>query len=369
MKGRDRLGVAVAGTGLVSLVSDVAVLAGGRPYPQGVTTASAAGFVEVAVLSILTVMAVRLARASVATTAGVLAGLAVPLWLMRFGRPVWSVEVVGGYAAWTLVAVLAVATGLYLRALDRRRTRAVAGARRAQRLELADDLHDFVVHDINEILLQAHAGQVLLGGGDAGQGAAAAQAGAALRRIEQAALRALETIDRTVHVLHHPTGAGGGSTAMNLDSEPRAPQPTAVDLPALADRFTATGTVAAHLELEPGLVAAPGAAPSLPPEISTTVYRIVVEALTNVRRHAVGAGHVRVNFTRVPDDHVQIEIVDDGCGQSRSRHGGFGLAGLAARVDALGGTLGAGPAEPAGWRVTAVLPALVQRFDAAATGR
>jgi hypothetical protein len=70
-----------------------------------------------------------------------------------------SAEVVGGYAAWTLLAGLAVATGLYLRALDRRRTRAVGEARQAQRLELADDLHDFVVHDINEILLQSQAGR------------------------------------------------------------------------------------------------------------------------------------------------------------------------------------------------------------------
>lgn len=347
MGGRDGLGVAAAGTGFVSMVVDVAVLAGGRPYPQGATAASVLGMVEVAILLTLTVLAVRRSRVPVAVAAGTLAGLAVPLWLLRFGPPVWSAEVVGGYAAWAMLAILAVAVGLYLRALDRRRTRAVGAARRAQRLELADDLHDFVVHDINEMLLQAQAGQVLLG--DAGE----AEVGAVLRRIEQAALRALQTVDRTVHLLHHD-----GPAPFVADSEPRSPQPTANDLPPLVDRFAATGVVAADLRLEPDLAA------SLPPEISTTVYRIVVEALTNVRRHATDARHVQVTLVRAPDDRVRVEVADDGAGQGRSRHGGLGLAGLAARVDALDGTLSAGPASPTGWRVTAML-----RVAAAATGR
>jgi signal transduction histidine kinase len=38
------------------------------------------------------------------------------------------------------------------------------------------------------------------------------------------------------------------------------------------------------------------------------------------------------------------------------RRGGLGLPGLAERVEALGGTLTAGPREPSGWRVVADLP-------------
>jgi len=334
MDGRDGLGVTAAGAGVASLVVDVAVLVGGRPYAQGATTVSMVGLAEIAVLLTLTVLAVRRSRVPVAVVAGTLAGLAVPLWLLRFGPPVWSAEVVGGYTGWSMLAILAVAVGLYLRALDRRRTRAVGEARRAQRRELADDLHDFVVHDINEMLLQAQAGQVLLGGGGE------AEVGAVLRRVEQAALRALQTVDRTVHLLQH---AADGPA-------PRSPQPTANDLPVLVDRFAATGVIAAQLRLAPDVAA------SLPPEISTTAYRIVVEALTNVRRHATGASRVRVAVERLPEGRVRVEVADDGTGQGRSRHGGLGLAGLAARIDALGGTLSAGPAEPTGWRVTAVLP-------------
>ncbi|MFE3649519.1 MULTISPECIES: hypothetical protein [unclassified Streptomyces] len=42
---------------------------------------------------------------------------------------------------------------------------------------------------------------------------------------------------------------------------------------------------------------------------------------------------------------------------AQARGGGFGLAGLTERAEALGGTLTAGPAPEGGWEVTAVLPA------------
>jgi len=97
---------------------------------------------ETVVLLALTVLVVRRSRAAVAVVGGTLTGLAVPLWLVRFGLPTWSTQSVGGYAAWGMLSVLAVVVGLYLRALDERRTRAVAAARHTQWLELADDLHD-----------------------------------------------------------------------------------------------------------------------------------------------------------------------------------------------------------------------------------
>ena len=338
MRGLDRNGAAAAGAGVASILVDVVVLARSGPYSKGMTLASVLVFAEAAVLLALTVRVVRRSRAAVAVAAGTLTGLAVPLLLLRFGPPTWSAQSVGGYAGWGMLSVLAVAVGLYLRGVDERGSRAVAAARRAQRLELADDLHDFVVHDINEMLLQAQAGQVLLE--SAGSGA---DLGDVLRRIERTALRALTTVDRTVGLLHAKEAEDGA---------PRLPRPTVEELPALVARFTATGPIAAHLDLD--------AEPALPPEIATTVYRIVVEALTNVRRHATGAEHVRVAVVRTPGEGVRVEVADDGRPAGRAHHGrrrgGHGLAGLGARVEALGGTLSTGPADPGGWRVTAVLP-------------
>jgi signal transduction histidine kinase len=399
MAGRDRLGIAAAAAGLLSLAFDAVVLARGDPYPQGMTTATRLGVAEVVVLLVLTVLALRWSQARVAITAGTLAGLAVPLWLLRFGLPAWSAESVGGYAGWGMLAMLAVAVGLYLRALDERRTRGVMAARRAQQLELADDLHDFVVHDINEMLLQAQAGQVLLGArardGDGDR--LGADVGMLLRRIEGTALRALQTVDRAVHLLHRAESFGELAET-TADGAPRSPQPTVDDLPELVDRFTATGMVAARLDIEPGLARTPvqdeGRAtaqvtvPTLPPEVSATVYRIVVEALTNVRRHARDATRVRVTVAREPGDGVRVEIADDGTAQRPTRRragpcdpsrlagtrrgasgrGGLGLAGLTNRVGALGGTLSTGPTEPTGWQVRAVLP-MRTRYPADSTAR
>jgi signal transduction histidine kinase len=391
MGGRDGFGIAAAASGLLSLAVDAVVLARGELYPQGVTNATRLGMAEVVVLLVLTVLAVRRSRPHLAVTAGTLAGLAVPLWLLRFGPPAWSAESVGGYSAWGMLAVLAVAVGLYLRVLDERRTRAVAAARRAQRLELADDLHDFVVHDITEMLLQAQAAQILLGAQAPPAGAAGpgAEVGTLLSRIEHTALRALQTVDRAVHLLHHAEGTGGPAGSLT-DGAPRSPQPTVDDLPALVDRFTTTGPVTARLDVEPGLARAAdgGTAPTLPSEVSTTVYRIVVEALTNVRRHAADARQVRITVARATDGGVLVEIADDGtagahrplrrsagpgegsriAGPGPSGRGGLGLAGLADRVGALGGTLSSGPTEPAGWQVRAVLPVRA-RYGADSTAR
>jgi signal transduction histidine kinase len=358
--------VAAAGVALASIAVDGVVLAGGRPYAEGTSLASKLGLAEPVVLLALTVLVVRRPRAGVAVVAGALTGLAVPLWLLRFGPPTWSTYSVGGYTAWGTLSGLAVVIGLYLRALDESRARAAAAAGRAQRLELADDLHDFVVHDINEMLLQAQAGQVLVEG-------AAAGVGDVLRRIEQTALRALTTVDRTIHLLHEAdTPRAAEPAEPEVDSAPRLPKPTVNDLPGLVDRFAATGPVAIHLDLDPALAPATGTPPSVPPDVATTVYRIVVEALTNVRRHAVDATHVQVTVAGTPDGHVRVEIADDGRPGGRAHTGpgggGHGLAGLAARVDALGGTLSTGPAGPVGWRTTATLPTRRRRAAATTAG-
>jgi signal transduction histidine kinase len=47
--------------------------------------------------------------------------------------------------------------GYYLRSLDRRARAAVAAERRAQRLDLARDLHDFAAHDVTGVVVLAQA--------------------------------------------------------------------------------------------------------------------------------------------------------------------------------------------------------------------
>jgi signal transduction histidine kinase len=277
--------------------------------------------VEAVALAVLVAFAVRVASTPSAGVTGGLAGVAVPCLLLRFGGagPVLA----AGFAAWTLPVVLAGAVGWYLRSLDARRRTAVAAARRAQRLELARDLHDFVAHDVSEMLAQAQAGQVL-----AGRDPMAAVG--TLRVIEQAALRALAAMDRTVAMLHE-------------DGTTPAPPHTLDDLAELIARF------GARLDLEADL--------DLPRELAATAYRVVVEALTNVRRHAPDARQVEVTVRRA-DAAVEVVVIDDGGGMSRpqSPRGGLGLPGLQERLGMLGGTLTAGPRRSRGWRLVAVLP-------------
>lgn len=318
--------------GFASLAATGGILATGAHYVANDRTATAWALAEMAALFLVTLLAVRVASARAAALAASMSGLAIPAWLLRFGWAAPTADMLGGYAAWMSVAVLAAAVGLYLRDLDSRRRQSIADARRAQRDQLARDLHDFVAHDISGMLAQAQAGQILAERNPA----AAADA---FRRIEEAGVKALAAMDQTVTMLH--------------DAE--VTPPTLFDLPDVVGRFAATGTVDAHLDIDPHI-----AADQLPRDITTTAYRVVVEALTNVRRHAPAADEVQVQVNRTtPTPGIRVLVADNGESQPtkpNGRCGGYGLQGLTERVEALGGNLVAGTAESAGWQVSAFLP-------------
>ena len=93
----------------------------------------------------------------------------------------------------------------------------------------------------------------------------------------------------------------------------------------------------------------------LAPEIETTVYRLVQEALTNIVKHA-HATRVEVTVMAVAGC-VTVEIRDDGIGFSTdARTSGFGLAGMRERVYLVGGTLELESGEDGGTTVHAALP-------------
>jgi signal transduction histidine kinase len=65
--------------------------------------------------------------------------------------------------------------------------------------------------------------------------------------------------------------------------------------------------------------------------LGLAAYRIVQEALTNIRRHA----HARTAevYLRYGEDCLEIEVVDDGVG-AVAAEGGNGLIGMRERVQA-----------------------------------
>ncbi|WP_405412890.1 sensor histidine kinase [Streptomyces decoyicus] len=121
----------------------------------------------------------------------------------------------------------------------------------------------------------------------------------------------------------------------------------------LVGRFSSMAAAEVTLSLEDEV------AGTLSREAEDTAYRVVLEALTNVRRHAPQTGRVEVFAGRTADRAVEIAVVDDAGSRAPAgtrQSGGTGLAGLEERGGALGGRLEAGPYGP-GWRVRVLLPA------------
>jgi signal transduction histidine kinase len=101
----------------------------------------------------------------------------------------------------------------------------------------------------------------------------------------------------------------------------------------------------------------------LPAEVDRAAYRIVQEALTNVRRHAAADAAVRVTVD-YRDTALIVTVSNDGQGsdaqgsdaQGSDGAGGSGIAGMRARAASLGGSLTAAARPGGGFEVVAVLP-------------
>jgi signal transduction histidine kinase len=106
--------------------------------------------------------------------------------------------------------------------------------------------------------------------------------------------------------------------------------------------------VSARLELDHG-------AEPLPPELESTVYRLVQEALTNVGKHA-RADRVELEVLRAADG-VTLVVRDDGEGfDPGAPTAGFGLAGIRERVELAHGTLEVDAAPGRGTTLRARIP-------------
>jgi two-component system NarL family sensor kinase len=101
------------------------------------------------------------------------------------------------------------------------------------------------------------------------------------------------------------------------------------------------------------VVDAPEHLPTLPAAVEVAAYRIALEAITNVVRHA-DARHCLVRL-RVDTTALWLEVIDDGRGISANRTTGVGLASMRERVAELSGSCSIDAVETGGTRVLAVL--------------
>ena len=94
---------------------------------------------------------------------------------------------------------------------------------------------------------------------------------------------------------------------------------------------------------------------SLPPDVRTSLYRILQEALTNIIKHA-DATETRLSLHTLPEA-IALQISDNGHGfQPTQNSSGFGLQGIRERTHALGGTLIVDSAPNQGTTLDITLP-------------
>ncbi|MDX3575683.1 sensor histidine kinase [Streptomyces sp. FL07-04A] len=295
---------------------------------------------ELAVLLCLLFVAVRHCppnRLVACAALDTLAFLATPC--RRFW-PLWSTAGVGlAYVVIGLVFVLLVGSlAAYLRSLDYRRAVAVDDTRREERLAIAADLHDFVAHHVTGILVQTQVARMMTSAAPNRP----ERLDPVLAGIERAATEALASMRRTVGVLRDTPEAD------------RRPVGDLAGVAGLVENFAG----------RPGQLVAlhrsPAVGDDLPHEVQAAAFRVVQEALTNVRRHAADARAVTVRLD-LDGGRLDVSVVDDGQGgaplPAEAHGGGFGLVGLRERVTALGGDLTTGPLPSGhGWRVHALFP-------------
>jgi signal transduction histidine kinase len=110
----------------------------------------------------------------------------------------------------------------------------------------------------------------------------------------------------------------------------------------------------------PTSLRADDAADQLPPLAALQLFRLIQEALTNVRKHAE-AREATVTLAADGPDRLRVVIADDGQGfspgpQTNGKARPMGLTSMRERAEALGGTFQVQSRPGAGTRVTATIP-------------
>jgi signal transduction histidine kinase len=213
--------------------------------------------------------------------------------------------------------------------LEERREVDAQQAAEAERARIARELHDVIAHSVGVMVVQAGAAERVL---DIDRRSAVQ----ALRAVQSTGRQAMTEMARLVGMLRE----AGEEIGL-------APQPGMEDIAALAEQSRTAGV--------PVQVCVEGQPQPVPPALALTIYRIVQEALTNIRKHAGNArATVRLRYGAAS---IEAEIIDTGDASAVPGQGsGHGLIGMRERVAVYGGTLTTGRAASGGYLVRARLP-------------
>jgi signal transduction histidine kinase len=208
------------------------------------------------------------------------------------------------------------------RTLEQQREARVRDAAEAERVRIAGELHDVVVHDVSAMVVQAATARALLR-------SRPAEAADAIGHVERAGREALDELRRALGVLR--------TADRGLALEP---QPTLRRLPALADSLRAGGATVV-LDVDPGLDALPG-------DLQLAAYRIAQEVVATAGEDLQRAA---IRVVR-EDGTLGVDVHHDGAPPTTAA-----LAAARTRVSLFGGDLDVVDDEHGkGGRVCARLP-------------
>ena len=248
------------------------------------------------------------------------------------GGPTFTAEDERLLEAFAASAATAVATA---RSIVSERQRHRLAAAEGERQRWARELHDETLQSLSAVRIGL-------------SGARRMQEPQALTRAVRAAVDQLEE-------------AISNLRALITDLRPAALDELGIQaaLEGLAERTARHGT---EVDVDVALANAGGVKASrLDPELETSIYRIVQEALTNAAKH----GHAGRAVVEVGEHEgrVEIGVRDDGEGfDTGAASSGFGLLGMRERAELLGGTLEIESTPGQGTVVRACLP--VRRTEA-----
>jgi signal transduction histidine kinase len=308
----------------------------------GAIVARPDGAAALAVLIVLyTIASTRPWRTTAVVTVLLVAGNALDA--LADGHPVYF----GDMVAFAVQCAAVVAVGLFFAGrratldalheraerMDRERELLADRAVAEERVRIAQELHDVVAHNVSLIVVKAQA----LGATVPDDRVAEATDG-----IADLGRQAMAEMHRTLALLR-TTGD---------DAAERAPQPGLANLDKLLEQSRAAGLdVRLAVEGEPR---------ELSQSLDLSAFRIVQEALTNVRKHA---GQARANVTvGYRAGALELSVVDSGdttattAAAAAAAAGGHGLVGMRERAAMFGGTLIARPCDGHGFEVNAMLP-------------
>jgi signal transduction histidine kinase len=208
--------------------------------------------------------------------------------------------------------------------LEREREEKARAAVVEERARIARELHDVVAHSVSLMLVQTGVARRRIRHDRP-------EESELLREVEEIGRGALAEMRRLLGILRT------SDDALSI-----APQPGLARLPALLEQAREAG-VPVELLVE-------GEESPLPPGLDLAAFRVVQEALTNVRKHAgPAAAEVVIRYRaralelEISDDGHRVIVPADGSGQ--------GLVGMRERVALYGGTLETGPRDQGGFRV------------------